>query len=100
MAEKRVAVIKCSGNCRYLRINQDPFDNEEGWYCAYNPHSAWERITEKDCKGCDREARFAGITKKEFIDKIEKALKDAVTDDEVATDHHLAVCVAKALLDE
>jgi hypothetical protein len=84
MAE-RILVVKCDGHCRYLRVNQDPFDDSVGWYCAYNPHSAWEQITEQDCKKCQREGRFNGLPREEIIHAIAQTLKGQTSGDCVET---------------
>ena len=97
MAE-RILVIKCSSDCKYLRVAQDPFEDKANRYCAYNPHSSWDEITPETCESCHRPGRFVGIPIEEAIARVERALKDAVMDDEVATDHHLAVVAINSLV--
>ena len=79
--QERILITKCSGTCRYLRQHKDQLDGQMGLYCAYNPHSAWEQITEQDCKKCQREGRFNGIPREEIIHAIARTLKGQTSGD-------------------
>lgn len=83
--KERILITKCSGTCRYLRQHKDQFDGAVGWYCAYNPHSAWEQITGMDCQRCDREGRFNGVEREKAISAIARTLKGQTSGDCVET---------------
>ena len=74
MSKKRILIMEVSGECRYLRVNVDPFDDKPGIYCAYNPHSDWERIKKGDCAKCTRDKCLNGRDRSEVIDTVAKTL--------------------------
>lgn len=82
---ERILLIKCNGSCRYLHEHKDPFDGSVGFYCSYNPHSAWEQITPMSCERCDREGRFEGISREEIIHRLTRTLKGCTSGDCVET---------------
>lgn len=85
MDEERILITKCSGTCRYIRVRKDQFDGQMGLYCSYNPHSAWEQITEQDCKKCQRAGRFNGLPREEIIHAVAQTLKGQTSGDCVET---------------
>lgn len=74
MTEKRILITEVSGECRHLRINVDPFDNDPGTYCASNTRGQWEKIKPEECKNCKREKRLVGISRAEAVERMAKAL--------------------------
>lgn len=78
MSEKRILITKVSGECRNLRIQQDPFDDKPGTYCAAYIHGGWEKIDPKKCETCKREKYIPGISRQEAIEKMAKAIYEAM----------------------
>lgn len=74
MAQKRILITEVSGECRNLRIDLDPFDDDPGYYCTEYPHGAAEKIDPKQCETCTREKYLIGKTLEEFITTIAKVL--------------------------
>lgn len=74
MSEKRILITEVSGECHNLRIQQDPFDDKPGTYCAAYIHGGWERIDPKECDTCKREKYLTGISRQEAIEKMAKAM--------------------------
>ena len=72
--EERILITKCSGWCHALRINCDPFDDDDGMYC--DKSGKWVRITEKDCAKCKAPV-LLGLSRSEVIEKIAKAICEA-----------------------
>ena len=72
--EKRILIIKCSSDCHALRVNYDPFDDDDGMYCVKS--GKWVRITEKDCAKCKNPV-LPGISRQEAIERMAKAAKKA-----------------------
>lgn len=71
MAEERILITKCSGECRNLRIIYDDCDYaSEGTYCAAYPHGDWERIDPKECDNCKRDKHLIGISRSEAIKRM------------------------------
>lgn len=68
--EKRILVLKVNPDCKALRFNCDPFDDDDGMYC--NKSGKWVRITDKDCAKC-KSPVLAGITRAEAVCKIKSA---------------------------
>lgn len=73
-SEKRILITEVSGDCRYLRVQVDPLDDDPGTYCAANLKGNWEKIDTKECKRCKRKNRFRGITRKEAIERMAEAI--------------------------
>ena len=69
--EERILITKCSSNCHALRVNCDPFDDDDGMYC--DKSGKWVRITEKDCAKCKAPVLF-GLSRSEVIERMAKAL--------------------------
>ena len=76
MSEKRIVILQVSGDCRYLRTLTAPIeDTPAGTYCAAYIHSnGWERIEPNACEKCTREKHFEGLSRKEVIEKMAKAI--------------------------
>ena len=73
MKEKRILCIEVSGECKYFApINSLYFECQRGLYCMKNP-CAWKPITKDTCKNC-KHAKYQGITRKQAIYKMAKAL--------------------------
>lgn len=72
MSEKRILITEVSGECRNLRIQQDPFDDKPGTYCAAYIHGGWEKIDPAACKTCKHEKYLTGITRTEAILTMER----------------------------
>lgn len=70
MAEERILITKVSPHCRALRFSCDPFDTEEGMFCAKSVR--YVRITEKDCAKCKNQL-LMGISRADAIERIAKA---------------------------
>lgn len=98
MAEERILIIKCGGDCRYLRVNQAPFDEDKNLYCTYNPHSEWEQITPLDCATCKRTGRFDGVSVEKAVDTAEAALFELFDNNANANYREIAETVINALL--
>lgn len=62
--EKRILVLEVNPDCKALKFDSDPFDEEDVVYCDKN--GRWKRITTKDCKKC-KSPVFAGITRAEAV---------------------------------
>lgn len=80
MSEKRIYCVEVGGDCRYLRV-VDSLSlanlfalNEVGNYCSAN---SWKKITKAQCKNCTK-AEYAGITREQAIEKIAKAIYEAM----------------------
>ena len=69
--EKRILIIKCGSDCHALRVNRDPFDDDDGIYC--DKSGKWVRITEKDCAKC-KDPVLYGIRRQEAIERMAKGL--------------------------
>lgn len=69
--EERILITKCSSHCHALRVNCDPFDDDDGMYC--DKSGKWVRITEKDCAKC-KDPVLYGISRQEAIEKMAKAI--------------------------
>lgn len=69
--EKRILVLEVNPDCRALRINCDPFDDEGGMFC--NKNGRYVNITEKDCKKC-KSPVLAGITRAEAVKRMARAI--------------------------
>lgn len=74
MAKKRILITEVSGECRNLRIDIDPFDDDPGYYCTAYPHGAGEKIDPKDCETCTREKHLIGENRRDLIERGAKAL--------------------------
>ena len=72
--EERILITKVSPLCRDLRISCDPFDDDDGMFCA--KIGRYGRITEKDCAKCKNPV-LAGISRSEAIERMAKAAKKA-----------------------
>ena len=70
MAEERILITKVSSHCRALRFSCDPFDTEEGMFCAKSVR--YVRITEKDCAKCKNPV-LMGISSAEAIERMKNA---------------------------
>ena len=73
--EERILITKCSSHCHALRVNCDPFDDDDGMYC--DKSGKWVRITEKDCEKCKAPV-LLGLSRSEVTDKMAKALKKVI----------------------
>jgi len=69
--EKRILVLEVSPDCKALKFDVDPFDEEDGMFCDKN--GRYLRITEQDCAKC-KSPVFAGITRAEAVEKMAKAM--------------------------
>lgn len=69
--EKRILVLEVNPDCKALRFNCDPFDDDDGMYC--NKSGKWVRITEKDCKKC-KSPVLAGLSRAEVVERMAKAI--------------------------
>ena len=69
--EKRILVLEVNPDCKALRFNCDPFDDDDGMFC--DKSGKWVRITEKDCAKC-KSPVLLGLSRSEVIEKIAKAL--------------------------
>lgn len=69
--EERILITKCSSHCHALRVSCDPFDDDDGMYCAKS--GKWARITEKDCAKC-KSPVLSGISRQEAIERMAKAI--------------------------
>ena len=68
--EKRILILEVSPDCKALKFDGDPFDEEDVVYCDKN--GRWERIKTKDCKKC-KSPVLAGITRAEAVGQIKSA---------------------------
>lgn len=68
--EERILITKVSPHCHALRFSCDPFDTEEGMFCAKS--GRYVRITEKDCKKC-KSPVLCGISRTEAVERMAKA---------------------------
>ena len=69
--EERILITKVSPHCRALRISCDPFDDDDGMFCA--KIGRYGRITEKDCAKCKNPV-LAGISRTEAVERMAHAL--------------------------
>ncbi len=74
MTQKRILITEVSGECRNLRIQQDPFDDKPGTYCAAYIHGGWEKIDPKECETCKREKYLTGMAKTDVVEIIAETL--------------------------
>lgn len=74
MTQKRILITEVSGECRNLRIDIDPFDDDPGYYCTAYPHGAAEKIDPKQCETCTREKYLIGETPDGVKNTIAKVL--------------------------
>ena len=92
--EKRILITEVSGECRNLRVQQDPFDENPGTYCAAYPHGGWEKIDPKECKTCKREKYLAGMARKDVIQTMYRGFYKR----KLRGDHYtIKECLASAL---
>ena len=80
MKEKRILCIEVNGECRnFTDVNTpllaDAFECQQGLYCTKN--TAWKPITKDTCKNC-KEGRYQGLTREQAIEKIAKAIYEAI----------------------
>ena len=68
--EERILITKVSPHCRALRISCDPFDDDDGMFCA--KIGRYGRITEKDCAKCKNPV-LAGISRTEAVERMASA---------------------------
>lgn len=73
--EKRILVLEVNPDCKALKFDSDPFDEEDVVYCDKN--GRWERIKTKDCKKC-KSPVFAGITRAEAVKIMTKAIMKSI----------------------
>ena len=69
--EKRILVLEVNPDCKALKFDGDPFDEEDVVYCDKN--GRWERIKTKDCKKC-KSPVLAGITRAEAVEIMAKEI--------------------------
>lgn len=62
--EKRILVLEVNPDCKTLKFDCDPFDEEDVVYCDKN--GKYVRITEKDCAKC-KSPVLAGLTRAEAV---------------------------------
>lgn len=101
IAENRIMIGKCNGDCLELRpISEDKKWAKKGYYCALK-RGDWDkkRIKLSDCKKC-KHARYAGIERENVISILEDAMKRYAQDNEIFSDRELAECALNALLGE
>lgn len=72
--EKRILILEVNPDCKALRFDCDPFDDEDGMFC--NKSGRYVRITEKDCKKC-KSPVLTGITRAEAVEIMAKAMRQA-----------------------
>ncbi len=86
MAKKRILITEVSGECRNLRIDIDPFDDDPGYYCMAYPHGAGEKIDPKQCETCTREKHLIGETPDGVKNTIAKVLCEQDSDEGACRD--------------
>ena len=69
--EKRILVLEVNPDCKALRFNCDPFDDDDGMYC--DKSGQYVPITEKDSAKC-KSPVLAGITRAEAVETMAKAI--------------------------
>lgn len=69
--EKRILVLEVNPDCKALKFDGDPFDEEDGMFCDKN--GRYVRITEQDCAKC-KSPVFTGITRAEAVQIMTKAI--------------------------
>lgn len=69
--EKRILVLEVNSDCKALKFDCDPFDEQDGMFC--DKSGRYVRITEKDCKKC-KSPVFTGITRADAVERMAKAL--------------------------
>lgn len=72
---KRILCLEVSGKCLDLRVRRDPFNGKEYFWCAEDIAKDWKDISKDTCKNC-KTARYLGITRKQAIEKMAKALEE------------------------
>ena len=96
--EKRILVLKVNPDCKALRFDCDPFDDDDGMYC--DKSGKWVRITEKDCAKCKAPV-LLGLSRSEVIDKIADAIVKKIKEmGKGATPIFLAEAALNALLED
>lgn len=73
--EKRILVLEVNPDCKALKFDGDPFDEEDGMFCDKN--GRYVRITDEDCKKC-KSPVFAGITRAEAVQIMTKAIMKSI----------------------
>lgn len=68
--EKRILVLEVNPDCKALKFDCDPFDEEDGMFCDKN--GKYVRITEKDCAKC-KSPVLAGLTRAEAVGEMANA---------------------------
>lgn len=68
--EKRILVVEVNPDCKALKFDNDPFDEEDVVYCDKN--GRWKRIKTKDCAKC-KSPVLAGITRAEAVGEMANA---------------------------
>lgn len=76
MKENRIYCIEVSGECQHLmNVNRPALahlcGSTQGLYCTKN--ISWKPITKDACKNC-KEGRYQGLTRKQTIEKMAKAM--------------------------
>ena len=69
--EKRILALEVNPNCKALRFNCDPFDDDDCMYC--DKSGKWVRITYKECAKC-KSPVIAGITRAEAVERMAKGI--------------------------
>lgn len=69
--EKRILVLEVNPDCKALKFDCDPFDEEDGMFCDKN--GKYVRITEKDCAKC-KSPVLTGITRAKAVERMAKAI--------------------------
>lgn len=77
MSEKRILCLEVSGECLDLRVGKDPFNETEYLCCAADIAKDWKDISKDTCKNC-KKARYRGITRERAIEKMAKAIYEAM----------------------
>lgn len=76
--EKRILVLEVNPDCKALRFNCDPFDDDDGMYCDKSGKGV--RITDKDCAKC-KSPVLAGLSRAEAVERMAKAIHNISTDE-------------------
>lgn len=63
--EKRILVLEVNPDCKALKFDGDPFDEEDGMFCDKN--GRYVRITDEDCAKCKAPV-LLGISRAEAVE--------------------------------
>lgn len=96
--KKRIFINQCKPICKYREIYETEYHDgfvDTEIYCGLCKDDK-VKCNSKKCK----KKEFEGTTKEGLINKVEKALKQYVTDNEIYTDKELAKIAVEVILGE